>query len=190
MSRNKRIAVTIVFLIGLMSVAASIARMAIYLTVLYQGYSAGYDLDRKRGRKLEREQNVLTRRTETVTTMLWWSLLETALAAIAACLPSLSFLAKTEAMRKFYGRVTSLSGSRNSGSRVSWRPWRIGGSGGSGGSKGQSGDGSRKSDNRGSAEVSESGSSYRPGSNNNVRPNGSQEAILEKNDRTNGEQYV
>lgn len=47
MSTEKKLAVTSIFLIGIMSVVASIIRMVIYLTVLYKGYGAGYDINRK-----------------------------------------------------------------------------------------------------------------------------------------------
>lgn len=47
MSMKRKVSLTGIFLIGMMSLAASIARMAIYLTVLYQGYSAGYDINRE-----------------------------------------------------------------------------------------------------------------------------------------------
>lgn len=47
MSAKRKLSLTGVFLVGLMSLAASIARMAIYLIVLYDGYSAGYDINRE-----------------------------------------------------------------------------------------------------------------------------------------------
>ncbi|ETS81317.1 hypothetical protein PFICI_06319 [Pestalotiopsis fici W106-1] len=47
MSKGRKFAVTGIFLFGLMSVAASAARMSIYLIVLYEGYSAGYDINRE-----------------------------------------------------------------------------------------------------------------------------------------------
>ncbi|KAK9786401.1 putative GNAT family acetyltransferase [Seiridium cardinale] len=45
MSVGRKYAVTGIFLFGIMSIAASAARVAIYLTVLYQGYSAGHIVD-------------------------------------------------------------------------------------------------------------------------------------------------
>lgn len=54
MSTKRKVSLTGVFLVGLMSLAASIARMAIYLIVLYDGYSAGYDIDRELGQQSTR----------------------------------------------------------------------------------------------------------------------------------------
>ncbi|GAP91496.1 putative plasma membrane protein Pth11-like protein [Rosellinia necatrix] len=92
MSRQKKLAITGVFLVGLTSISASAARAAIHLTVLYAGYGAGYDIN------------------QTVTTLLWWSLLEVALAAIAACLPTLSMLAKDIRLQAFFQRLSTMSG--------------------------------------------------------------------------------
>lgn len=47
MSTKRKLSLTDLFLVGTMAIAASIARMAIYLIVLYDGYSAGYDINRK-----------------------------------------------------------------------------------------------------------------------------------------------
>ncbi|KAI0972066.1 hypothetical protein F4678DRAFT_431031 [Xylaria arbuscula] len=94
MSVKRRLAVSGVFLVGLASLAASGARAAVYLTFLYAGYGAGYDID------------------QAATLLLWWSLLEVSLAAMAACLPSMSTLAKVEGVRSFFyslGSMTSLS---------------------------------------------------------------------------------
>ncbi|KAI1805808.1 hypothetical protein F4811DRAFT_551464 [Daldinia bambusicola] len=102
MSTKGKLALTGIFLIGLTSVAASAARMAIYLTVLYQGYSAGYDINR------------------TATTMLWWSMLEVSLASMVACLPTLSFLGKTAGMQKLFYRLGSVPSFTSS-----WKPWGI-----------------------------------------------------------------
>lgn len=46
----------------------------------------------------------------TATTMLWWSMLEVSLAAIAACLPTLSFLFKDISVWKLYSRLSSSGG--------------------------------------------------------------------------------
>ncbi|KAB8215947.1 hypothetical protein BDV33DRAFT_194772 [Aspergillus novoparasiticus] len=54
-----------------MALSASVVRLAIYLIVFLVGYEAGYDPD------------------QTVTTMLWWSMIEVSLGLIAACLPTL-----------------------------------------------------------------------------------------------------
>ncbi|KNG89331.1 hypothetical protein ANOM_002651 [Aspergillus nomiae NRRL 13137] len=53
------------------ALSASVVRLAVYLIVFEVGYEAGYDPD------------------QTVTTMLWWSMLEASLGLIAACLPTL-----------------------------------------------------------------------------------------------------
>ncbi|KAI1453656.1 hypothetical protein F4805DRAFT_442652 [Annulohypoxylon moriforme] len=100
MSTGRKLAVTSIFLVGLMSLAASAARMAIYLIVLYQGYGAGYDINR------------------TAATMLWWSMLEISLAAIAACLPTLSFLARDVGLQKIFRRLGSVTSSPSS-----WMLW-------------------------------------------------------------------
>ncbi|KAI0169962.1 hypothetical protein GGR52DRAFT_592591 [Hypoxylon sp. FL1284] len=91
MSTGKKLAVTGVFLFGLTSLAASAARMAIYLIVLYKGYSAGYDINL------------------TASTMLWWSMLEISLAAIAACLPTLSFLLREISLSQVFHRLSDLT---------------------------------------------------------------------------------
>ncbi|RYP73134.1 hypothetical protein DL771_003770 [Monosporascus sp. 5C6A] len=103
MAAGRKLAVTGIFLVGMMSVVASIFRLAIYLTVLYKGYGAGYDINR------------------TATTMLWWSMLEGALAAIAACLPTLSFLFKDVSIWQLFSRLRSISGLSGS--------WRLSGNG-------------------------------------------------------------
>ncbi|KAE8160740.1 hypothetical protein BDV40DRAFT_313556 [Aspergillus tamarii] len=59
------------FLFPTRALSASIVRLAIYLIVFLVGYEAGYDPD------------------QTVTTMLWWSMIEASLGLIAACLPTL-----------------------------------------------------------------------------------------------------
>jgi hypothetical protein len=46
MSRKRKFAITGIFLVGFTSIAASAARAAIYLVTLYEGYGAGYDIDR------------------------------------------------------------------------------------------------------------------------------------------------
>ncbi|RYP55237.1 hypothetical protein DL769_010206 [Monosporascus sp. CRB-8-3] len=101
MAAGRKIAITGIFLLGMMSVVASIVRLAIYLTVLYKGYGAGYDINR------------------TATTMLWWSMLEGALAAMAACLPTLSFLFKDVSVWQLFSRLRSISGLSSS--------WRLSG---------------------------------------------------------------
>ncbi|KAI1214203.1 uncharacterized protein F4807DRAFT_407074 [Annulohypoxylon truncatum] len=100
MSTGRKWAVTSIFLVGLTSLAASAARMSIYLTVLYQGYGAGYDINR------------------TASTMLWWTMLEVSLAAIAACLPTLSFLARDAGLRKIFHSLSSMTSLPSS-----WRRW-------------------------------------------------------------------
>ncbi|PHH90388.1 hypothetical protein CDD83_3838 [Cordyceps sp. RAO-2017] len=101
MKPGRKLAITGVFLVGLVAVAASAARLAIYMTVLSQGYGAGYDINR------------------TASTMLWWSMVEASLAAIASCLPTLSYLAKEVGSRRFFYRLGAGSGS--SGSRGRWK---------------------------------------------------------------------
>ncbi|KAI1130734.1 hypothetical protein F5Y10DRAFT_107378 [Nemania abortiva] len=91
MSRRKKLAITGVFLVGLTSIAASAARASIYLIALYAGYGSGYDID------------------QAVTTLLWWSLLEVSLAAIAACLPTMSMLARDARLQMFFQRLGSMS---------------------------------------------------------------------------------
>lgn len=51
--------------------------------------------------------------------MLWWSMLEVALAAIAACLPSFSFFTKDGRLSKAFYRLLSFS--NLSGSLSRWR---------------------------------------------------------------------
>ncbi|KAI0198297.1 hypothetical protein F4808DRAFT_263556 [Astrocystis sublimbata] len=103
MSRHRKLAITGVFLVGLAALAASGARAAIYLITLYvpAGYGAGYDLDR------------------TVTTLLWYSLLEVSLAAIASCLPTLSLLMRDTRVQSFFQRLGSMSNISGS-----WHKWR------------------------------------------------------------------
>ncbi len=111
MSTEKKLAITGIFLIGMMSVVASIIRMAIYLTVLYKGYGAGYDINRKLYVSMMSVRWLLiVNKIGTATTMLWWSMLEGSLAAIAACLPTLSFLFKDISIGRLYSRLLSSSG--------------------------------------------------------------------------------
>ncbi|KAI5863060.1 hypothetical protein GGS23DRAFT_596829 [Durotheca rogersii] len=74
MSLGKRIAVTGVFLVGTMTLAASVTRLAIHIIVLDMGYGAGYDPD------------------QVVTTLYFWTQVECGLATIAINLPTMSFL--------------------------------------------------------------------------------------------------
>lgn len=69
------------------AIAASITRMAIYIIVSYRTFSSGYDID------------------QTVTTMLWWSMVEAGLGLITSCLPVLSPLLRKV---KFPDSLTSL----------------------------------------------------------------------------------
>ncbi|KAL4912936.1 hypothetical protein BDW62DRAFT_214615 [Aspergillus aurantiobrunneus] len=71
---RRKVTLSLVFLVGLVAIAASIARMAIYIIVTYTGLDAGYDLNR------------------TITTMLWWSMIEACLGLMTCCLPILSGL--------------------------------------------------------------------------------------------------
>ncbi|KAH5466254.1 hypothetical protein HBI55_245860 [Parastagonospora nodorum] len=72
----KRFGITAVFLMGLMSVAASLVKMSIFIIVLTQPYDAGYDIN------------------QTVTAMLWWGMLQVGLATVAASLPTIYALRK------------------------------------------------------------------------------------------------
>ncbi|RAL11811.1 uncharacterized protein BO97DRAFT_346220 [Aspergillus homomorphus CBS 101889] len=69
MRTGQKLALTGVFCVGFMAVIASVVRLAIYLIVYDIGYDARYDLN------------------QTVTTMLWWSMIEAALGLLASCLP-------------------------------------------------------------------------------------------------------
>ncbi|KAI1097631.1 hypothetical protein F4804DRAFT_347024 [Jackrogersella minutella] len=89
MSCRKKLATTGVFLVGLLSITTAITRMLIYFLVSYQLQGDGYDLN------------------QTAATLLYLSMLEISLAAIAACLPSLNVLAKHVSFRKFYSRLGS-----------------------------------------------------------------------------------
>ncbi|KAF2967231.1 hypothetical protein GQX73_g6333 [Xylaria multiplex] len=104
MSKHKRLAITGVFLVGLASIAASAARAAIYLYVEFAGYGAGYDIN------------------QAVTLLLWWSMLEVSLAAITACLPTLSLLAKDIRLQMFFQRLGSMSSIWKSNSDNSGNP--------------------------------------------------------------------
>ncbi|KAL4999597.1 hypothetical protein BDV10DRAFT_184229 [Aspergillus recurvatus] len=94
MKWTRKLSVSLVFLVGLLAIAASIARMAIYIIVTYTGLDAGYDLDR------------------TVTTMLWWSMVEACLGLMTSCLPVLSGLARAW-VGGLFTRLSSRSRSRS-----------------------------------------------------------------------------
>ncbi|KAI1139334.1 hypothetical protein F5Y05DRAFT_424960 [Hypoxylon sp. FL0543] len=89
MSWGKKLAVTGMFLIGLMSFAASTAQLVIYFLVLYRGPGLGIDMN------------------EAITTMLWLSMVENSVATIASCLPMLTVLAKGPRVRNFSYRLSS-----------------------------------------------------------------------------------
>ncbi|QKX61575.1 uncharacterized protein TRUGW13939_08727 [Talaromyces rugulosus] len=86
-STARKISITLVFIVGLIAIAASITRMAIYIIVSYRSFSSGYDID------------------QTVTTMLWWSMVEACLGLITSCLPVLSPLLRKVTLP---GSLTSL----------------------------------------------------------------------------------
>jgi hypothetical protein len=77
-----------------MSVVGAFVRLGIYVTVLRLPYDAGYDLNRKFQSICDLQHFVVNNCEETVTTMLWWSMLQIGLAIIAACLPTVYFLRK------------------------------------------------------------------------------------------------
>ncbi|KAI1412050.1 hypothetical protein F5Y13DRAFT_180402 [Hypoxylon sp. FL1857] len=89
MSWGKKLAVTGMFLVGIMSLAASTAQLVIYFLVLYHSDRSGIDMN------------------EAVTTMLWLSMIENSVAAIASCLPTLTVLAKGTRLRNFSYRLSS-----------------------------------------------------------------------------------
>lgn len=98
------------------AIAASIARMVIYIIVSYEGYGAGYDLDREFFSSSSRPScpsSLNMSFPETVTTMLWWSMIEASLGLIAACLPTLSFLTRKISMANLFSRLRSRSSSRS-----------------------------------------------------------------------------
>ncbi|KAF2869224.1 hypothetical protein BDV95DRAFT_548747 [Massariosphaeria phaeospora] len=75
-SAARRLEITGVFLLGLMSVIGSLIKLVYFTIVLSKPYDAGYDVN------------------QMVTTMLWWGMLSASLAVIAACLPTVYALRK------------------------------------------------------------------------------------------------
>ncbi|KAI0835941.1 hypothetical protein F5Y06DRAFT_299041 [Hypoxylon sp. FL0890] len=112
MSWGKKLAVTGMFLVGLMSLAASTAQLVIFFLVLYQGHGSGIDMN------------------QAIITMLWLSMVENSVAAIASCLPMLTVLVKGTRVRNFSYRLSSGVGhsgwlplwKTNSGTRRRLRP--------------------------------------------------------------------
>ncbi|OTA55898.1 hypothetical protein K449DRAFT_438465 [Hypoxylon sp. EC38] len=89
MSWGKKLAVTGMFLVGLLSLVASTSQLVIYFLVSYHAHKYGIDIN------------------DTAITILWLSMLENSLAAIASCLPSLNLLAKGTRFRNFSYRLSS-----------------------------------------------------------------------------------
>ncbi|KAI1088027.1 hypothetical protein F5B19DRAFT_499403 [Rostrohypoxylon terebratum] len=92
MSPRKKIATTGVFLVGLLSLGAAIARMAMVFTVSHNNHEMDYDMN------------------QTVTAMLWLGMLEASLAEVASCLPTLYILTKDVKFRNFYFRLGNSTG--------------------------------------------------------------------------------
>ncbi|KAI0096821.1 hypothetical protein F4776DRAFT_658606 [Hypoxylon sp. NC0597] len=89
MSWGKKLAVTGMFLVGLMSLAASTSQLVIYFLVYYQTHVFGIDIN------------------GAVITILWLNMLENSAAAIASCLPSFTVLVKGTRFRNFSYRLSS-----------------------------------------------------------------------------------
>ncbi|KAI1210112.1 uncharacterized protein F4807DRAFT_459946 [Annulohypoxylon truncatum] len=87
MSPRRKLATTGIFLVGFLSLGAAITRVVIFFIVSYQNHGMDYDTN------------------QTVTTMLWLAMLESCLAAIASCLPTLTILGKNVRFRKLYYRL-------------------------------------------------------------------------------------
>ncbi|KAF2258845.1 hypothetical protein CC78DRAFT_593564 [Lojkania enalia] len=92
-SVGKKLGITGVFLVGILSVVASVIKMAYFIIVLVQPYDAGYDVN------------------QTVTTMLWWGMLQAGLAIIAACLPTVYALRKSMGTKSLQSLRDNLKGS-------------------------------------------------------------------------------
>ncbi|CAD6593849.1 MAG: hypothetical protein ASARMPREDX12_007700 [Alectoria sarmentosa] len=90
MKTIRKLGVTCVLLLGATAIAASIARLVIYLEVLH-ATEAGVDLD----------TNLC------ITAALWWSMLEAGLSLIAGSLPTLSYLINHSSLQSALGSVRS-----------------------------------------------------------------------------------
>ena len=96
----RKFALTGIFAVGIMSLAAAVTRLVIHILVLDQGYGAGYDINRTSFFPLAiHSLSILSLITETVcysteavTTLFYWSMMESGLGTIVANLPTLSFL--------------------------------------------------------------------------------------------------
>ncbi|KAI9728970.1 MAG: hypothetical protein M1828_000055 [Chrysothrix sp. TS-e1954] len=105
MSITRRLQVTGIIILGLSAIAASAVRLSIYYEVT-EANIAGEEIDNN----------------QAITLTMWWSMLESGLALIAACLPSLSNIFTTftlEKMIRNVRRTLSLQSLRES--------WRVSG---------------------------------------------------------------
>ncbi|MCJ1312463.1 hypothetical protein MMC25_006137 [Agyrium rufum] len=99
MPTSRRLAVTAVFLVGAVTLAASIVKMAIFIISVNEGLSADLNLVN--------------------TQVLYWSMIESGLALIAACLPSVHLLWSKLATTGLFATMISLISVGSRGSRGS-----------------------------------------------------------------------
>ncbi|PFH57201.1 hypothetical protein XA68_15381 [Ophiocordyceps unilateralis] len=87
MSTQKKIATSAVFLLGIVAIAASLTRLIMTVQVIQHGFDADADV-------------ILT-----MTSYLYWGMVECALGVVAACLPSLAILGKGFSLQSAWASV-------------------------------------------------------------------------------------
>ncbi|KJZ76354.1 hypothetical protein HIM_04083 [Hirsutella minnesotensis 3608] len=92
LSRRKKFATSAIFLLGIVAVAASLTRLVITAKIVTDGFNPDSD-------EIPRV---------TITTYLYWGMVECGLGVVAACLPSLSFLAKFLSFETIWTSITSV----------------------------------------------------------------------------------
>lgn len=101
MSRSRKISITGIFLLSAMSLAAAIVRLIVQEQISNGGYAAHTDVNL------------------TLTILLYWSMLESGLALIAACLPTLHHLVSKSFIHPAVHSVRRLLSSTQSSSKSS-----------------------------------------------------------------------
>ncbi|CAF9907949.1 MAG: hypothetical protein HETSPECPRED_007945 [Heterodermia speciosa] len=97
MSISKKISITSIFLLAAVSLIAAIVRLVLKVEISHNGYGSRSDVNL------------------TLSTVLYWSIIESGLALIAASLPTLHSLVARFSLRAIWARVSSLGPLRVSG---------------------------------------------------------------------------
>ncbi|KAF2690572.1 hypothetical protein K458DRAFT_354689 [Lentithecium fluviatile CBS 122367] len=103
----KKVAITGIFLLGTMATAAAAARLAIFISQINRGFDPTLDVN------------------QSVSTVMYWSMIEAGICIVAACLPTMQRLLRGQSITSVVNSIRSAislpsftgSGQRSSGSR-------------------------------------------------------------------------